>query len=187
MRLIVLAAPSGAGKTTLARRLIAEVPGLRFSVSATTRSARDGEVNGEHYHFLSEADFRSRIAAGAFAEYEEVFPGRLYGTLHSELLDPHRADIRGMVLDKDVKGAMALKEMFGDSVLTVFIAPPSLEVLGDRLRARGSESEAGIQTRLARAAMEMSYAQDFDRVVVNDDLERAVAETADIVRTFLDS
>lgn len=187
MRLIVLAAPSGAGKTTLARRLLADVPGLRFSVSATTRPARADEVDGEHYHFLSEEDFRSRIAAGAFAEYEEVFPGRLYGTLHSELADPHRSEVRAMVLDKDVKGAMALKEMFRDSVLTVFIAPPSLEVLGERLRMRGSESEAGIQTRLARAAMEMSYAQDFDRVVVNGELEDAAAETADIVRSFLDT
>ncbi len=186
MRLIVLAAPSGAGKTTLARRLLSELPGLRFSISATTRPPRDGERDGEHYHFLSEQDFRARIDAGAFAEYEEVFPGRLYGTLYSELVDPPGPDVRAMVLDKDVRGAMALKQTFGDHVLTLFIAPPSLEVLAERLRARGSESDAGIQTRLARAAMEMSYAQDFDRVIVNGDLEAAAAETVEIVRSFLD-
>jgi guanylate kinase len=186
MRLIVLAAPSGAGKTTLARRLIADVAGLRFSVSATTRPPRDGERDAVHYHFLTEDDFRARVAAGAFAEHEEVFPGRLYGTLHSELEDRHDPDVRAIVLDKDVKGAMTLKGLYGDRALTVFIAPPSLEVLAERLRRRGSESDDGIETRLARAAMEMSYAQDFDRVIVNADLERAAAETAAIVHSFLE-
>jgi guanylate kinase len=140
-----------------------------------------------HYHFLAEDDFRARIAAGEFAEYEEVFPGRLYGTLYTELENGPDPVLRAIVLDKDVKGAMTLKGMYGDRALTLFIAPPSLEVLGARLRARGSESEAGIDTRLARAAMELSYAQEFDRVVVNADLERAVAETAEIVRSFLES
>jgi guanylate kinase len=131
-------------------------------------------------------EFMARVEAGEFAEHEEVYPGRLYGTLHSELAEPRDPNVRAIVLDKDVRGAMSLKSMFGDRALTVFIAPPSLEVLAERLRRRGSESEAGIRTRLDRAAMEMSYAQDFDRVVVNDDLDRAAGEIAEIVRSFID-
>lgn len=185
MLLIVLAAPSGAGKTTLALRLLRDVEGLRFSVSATTRLPREDEQDGVHYHFMDADEFMARVEAGEFAEHEEVYPGRLYGTLHSELREPRDPAVRAIVLDKDVRGAMSLKSMFGDRALTVFIAPPSLEVLAERLRLRGSESETGIRTRLDRAAMEMSYAPEFDRVVVNDDLDRAAEEIAEIVRAFI--
>jgi len=186
MLLIIVAAPSGAGKTTLAHRLMDDVAGLRFSLSATTRPPRDDEQDGVDYHFMDADEFMARVEAGEFAEHEEVYPGRLYGTLHSELDGGAEEGVRAIVVDKDVRGAMALKAMFGARALTLFIAPPSLEVLGDRLRARGSESEAGVHTRLDRAAMEMSYAQDFDRVVVNGDLEAAASEIAAVVRAFID-
>jgi guanylate kinase len=185
MKLLVLTAPSGAGKTTLARRLLAAVPGLRFSISATTRPPRDGERDGVHYHFLAEDDFRQRVAAGAFVEYEEVYPGRLYGTLRTEVEGRAVPGVDGIVLDKDVKGALALKRLYGDRALTLFVAPPSLAELAVRLRARGTETEASLADRLARAEMELGYAAEFDHVVVNDDLERAAAETVALARSFL--
>jgi guanylate kinase len=182
----VISAPSGAGKTTLARRLIADVPGLRFSISATTRPPRDGEVDGVHYHFMDETEFARRIEAGDFAEHEEVYPGRFYGTLHSELADRHEPGTHAIVLDKDVMGAMSLKRMFEDRALTIYIAPPSLEVLEERLRRRGSESQEGLEARMARAAMEMTFAPHFDHVIVNNDIDRAAGEAAEIVREFLE-
>lgn len=188
MNLIVLTAPSGAGKTTLARRLMAEVPGLRFSVSATTRPPREGELDGVDYFFLSEDEFRARVATDGFVEHEEVYPGLLYGTLRAQLEEAaiDAADQGGaIVLDIDVKGALNVKRLYGANALTLFIAPPSLDTLADRLRGRGTEDEARLQMRLDRAEMEMSHAPRFDRTIVNDDLEVAVAETVAAVRAFL--
>ncbi|MEL6615054.1 MAG: guanylate kinase [Bacteroidota bacterium] len=188
MNLIVLTAPSGAGKTTLARRVMAEVPGLRFSVSATTRSARPGETDGVDYFFLSVGAFNEQIEADGFVEYEEVYPGRFYGTLRSQLeVAASEASGEGgaVVLDIDVMGALNVKRLYGDDVLTLFIAPPSLETLETRLRSRGTESEERIRVRLDRAEMEMSHASDFDHVIVNDDLDTAVAQTVALVRGFL--
>ena len=188
MNLIVLTAPSGAGKTTIARRLMAQVPGLRFSVSATTRPPREGEREGVDYFFISEDAFRERIDADGFVEHEEVYPGRFYGTLRDQL--EHAAiDAAGgggaVVLDIDVKGALNVKRLYGPDALTLFIAPPSLDALADRLRARGSEAEDRIRVRLERAEMEMGHREHFDYVVVNDDLETAVGETVAQVRGFL--
>ena len=177
MKLLVLTAPSGAGKTTIAKRLMAQVPGLQFSVSATTRSPREGEVADVHYHFLTVGDFEERLAAGDFLEHEEVYPGRFYGTLRPELEAlAARDDVRAVVLDIDVKGALNVKRMYGDAVRTLFVAPPSLGALADRLHARGTEDEARIAVRLERAEMEMATASEFDVVVVNDDLDQAVGE-----------
>jgi guanylate kinase len=181
MNLIVLTAPSGAGKTTIARRLMAEVPGLRFSVSATTRPPRPGERDGVDYFFLSEEAFAARVAEGAFVEHEEVYPGRFYGTLREEL---ERAG-HAVLLDVDVKGALAVKRLYGDRALTLFIRPPSLAALAERLRARGTETGDRLAVRLERARLEMEYAPAFDAVVVNDGLEAAVAETVALVRAFL--
>ncbi len=183
MKIIILTAPSGAGKTTIARRLMAAVPGLRFSVSATTRPRRDGEREGEDYFFLSEEDFRRLVGEGAFAEWEEVYPGRLYGTLRSEL-EAAAAD-GAALLDLDVKGALTVKRRYGDQALTVFVEPPSLAVLAERLQNRRTDSETAIATRLAQAEAEIGYAAEFDAVVVNDDLDAAVAETVALVRPFL--
>jgi guanylate kinase len=182
-KIIVLTAPSGSGKTTIARRVLEAFPEMRFSVSVTTRPPRPGERDGVHYHFISEEEFRRHIAAGDLLEYEEVYPGRFYGTLVSEVRDA--AKKRPVLLDIEVKGAENVKKIFGDDALVIFIRPPSLEVLAERLRLRNTESEETLRHRLERAAHELEYADRFDAVVVNDDLDRATEETIRLIRSFL--
>ena len=188
MKLLVLTAPSGAGKTTIARRLMDEVPGLRFSVSATTREPRPAETDGVDYFFLTPKQFLHRLSEGDFIEHEEVYPGRFYGTLREEVertaLGP---GVRAVVLDVDVKGALNVKRLYGDRALTLFVEPPSLATLAVRLRERGTEDDERIAVRLERAKMELGYAGEFDAIVVNDDLEAAVGETIAQVQAFLDS
>lgn len=182
MKIVALTAPSGAGKTTIARRLTEAVPQTRFSVSATTRAPRARERDGVDYFFLSEPEFRRRVEAGDFIEFE-TYAGHLYGTLRSEL---ERVAAEGVaLLDIDVRGALNVKRLYGADALTLFIQPPSLAALAERLRNRKTESEETLRARLERAEQEMMYAPDFDAIVVNDDLETAVAETVDRVRTFL--
>ena len=188
MKLLVLTAPSGAGKTTIARRLVAEVPGLRFSVSATTREPRPAEADGVDYFFLSADEFTARLDAGHFVEHEEVYPGRFYGTLRDEVERTAREpDVRAVVLDVDVKGALNVKRLYGGRALTLFVEPPSLAALAARLQERGTETEDRVAVRLERAKMELGYAGEFDAVVVNDDLDRAVAETTALVGAFLEA
>ena len=183
MKLIVLTAPSGAGKTTIARRVMDEMEGLRFSVSATTRLRREGEEHGVDYFFLSEDVFREKVEARAFIEYEEVYPGLFYGTLKDEL--ERLAESTAVLLDIDVVGALNVKKLYGHQALTLFIRPPSLEVLEERLTARGTDSATDMAVRLEKAAYELSQANQFDEIIVNDDLEQAVAETIAQIRTFL--
>ena len=180
---IVLTAPSGSGKTTIARRVMEVLPQITFSVSATTRAPRDGETDGVDYHFLSEEEFTARIDAGELIEYEEVYPGRYYGTPRSEI-EGRPAD-PPVLLDIDVKGAANVEKMMGDTALTLFIRPPSLEELERRLRNRNTESEEALLERLERARLELGYAEQCDYVVVNDKLEVAVAEALDLIRAFL--
>lgn len=182
-RIVVLTAPSGSGKTTIARRLMQAVPGLSFSVSATTRPPRKGEVNGVDYHFLSPEAFRKRVNEGGLVEYEEVYPDRFYGTLRSTL--DAASPLRPVLLDIDVKGALAVKSLYGDGALTIFIRPPDLEALEVRLRGRGLDSDKDIAVRLEKAALEIRDAALFDAVVLNDELDRAVDETIALVRSFL--
>jgi guanylate kinase len=184
MKIVALTAPSGAGKTTIARRLTQALPETRFSVSATTRAPRSGERDGVDYFFLSDDEFRRRVEEGDFIEFE-TYAGHLYGTLRSEI---ERIAAEGVaLLDIDVRGALNVKRLYGDKALTLFIKPPSLAVLAERLRNRRTENPDALAARLERAEMEMAYATDFDAVVVNDDLETAVAETVERVRAFLDS
>ncbi|MEP0547196.1 MAG: guanylate kinase [Rhodothermales bacterium] len=182
MKIVALTAPSGAGKTTIARRLTEAVPQTRFSVSATTRAPRERERDGVDYFFLTEDEFRRRVEAGDFIEFE-TYAGHLYGTLRSEL---ERVAAEGVaLLDIDVRGALNVKRLYDADALTLFIQPPSLAALAERLKNRKTESEITLRMRLERAEQEMMYAADFDAIVVNDDLETAVVETVDRVRTFL--
>ena len=183
MKLIVLTAPSGAGKTTIARRVMDEMEGLRFSVSATTRLRREGEEHGVDYFFLSEEVFEAKAEADAFIEYEEVYPGLFYGTLKDEL--ERLAESTAVLLDIDVVSALNVKKLYGHQALTLFIRPPSLEVLEQRLAARGTNSADDIAVRLEKATFELSQIGQFDEVIVNDDLEQAVAETIAQIRAFL--
>lgn len=183
MKLIILTAPSGAGKTTIARRVMEEIPDLEFSVSATTRPRREEEVHGEDYYFLSEEEFRERVDRGDFLEYEEVYPGRYYGTLRGKLTEQARE--HPVVLDIDVKGAENVKKAFGDEALAIFIEPPSLEELAERLRRRETETDDEFATRIERARMELQYADRFDLRVINDDLDEAVEETLAHIRAFV--
>ena len=183
MRIVVFTSPSGAGKSTIARSILKEYPQLKFSVSATTRSSRPGEEDGQHYYFMSPFDFQKRIRQEEFLEYEEVYPGLWYGTLLSEV--ERLGSEGGVLLDIDVNGAGRVKEKYGKDVCVVFISPPSKEILQKRLKDRGTESDEEMQKRLARMDFEIQLSDKFDHNVVNDDLETAIQETKDIVGEFL--
>lgn len=181
---IIFSAPSGAGKTTIVRHLLEKDLGLRFSVSAATRAQRAHEVNGHDYHFMSEEEFKSLVEAGAFVEWEEVYPGHFYGTLKSEI---QRIWNEGFhpIFDVDVVGGLDLKAAFGEKALAVFVAPPSMEALEKRLRNRATETEEKRRLRLEKAAHEMKYSHLFDKIIMNDDLDRACGEACTLVKQFL--
>ena len=183
-RCIIFSAPSGAGKTTIVKHLLAKDLGLRFSVSAATRQRREHEVDGRDYHFMNEERFKELIATGAFVEWEEVYPGHFYGTLRTEI---HRIWTEGNhpIFDVDVIGGLDLKAAFGANALSIFVAPPSMEVLEMRLRDRNTETVENLERRLQKAAHEIGYADLFDVVLLNDDLERACNEAFHIVKSFL--
>lgn len=175
-RIIVISAPSGAGKTSIARLLLERFPSWRFSISATTRPKRDYEVGGIDYYFFDRGEFEQHVGAGDMVEWEEIY-GNLYGTLRSEV-DRLLADagVDALLFDVDVKGALSIRDAFPEETTLVFIAPPSIDVLEDRLRGRNTETEETLQRRMDRARMEMTMQDRFDIVVVNDDLVRAVDE-----------
>lgn len=181
---ILFSAPSGSGKTTIIKQLQQYFDCFEFSISATCRNPREGEQHGKDYYFLTPDDFSARVQRNEFIEWEEVYQGTCYGTLRSEV---ERIWNNGHVIifDVDVKGGMNLKKIFGDDALAVFVMPPSIEVLEQRLRSRGTESEESIQKRLGRSALELNEAPKFDVTIVNDDLQRAVEETKAIVETFI--
>jgi guanylate kinase len=181
---VIVSAPSGAGKTTLVRHLLSAMPRLAFSVSACSRSAREGEIHGHDYYFLSVSDFLSTIRSNGFVEWQEVYPGSYYGTLKSEL-DRIWAEGNIPIFDVDVVGALNLKEYFGKNGLALFIQPPSLEELEHRLRKRASDSEESIARRLAKSTFELTFADRFDTIIVNDNLEEKCREIVDIVSRFL--
>lgn len=184
-KIIILSAPSGCGKSTIINALLgAGEIDMQFSVSATNRRPRPGEVNGVSYHFLSTLEFRERINEGAFIEYEQVYPGRFYGTLKSEIErichEGHNA-----LLDIDVKGALHVKELYGSKAISIFIEPPSVDVLRKRLERRGTETEEQINDRLSKANEEIEIGRKSDCVVINDNLETAITEVGRRIIEFV--
>ncbi len=185
-KVIIIVAPSGSGKSTIVKRLMSELPILKFSVSATTRNPRVGEEHGREYYFLTRSEFDKRIAEGDFLEWEEFYGGKRYGTLRSDV--ENQLD-KGYfcVLDIEVKGALNVKNSYKDNSISIFIKPPSLEVLRQRLELRGTESPESLKERLERAEMELQYENSFDYCVVNDDLETAYAHIKQILETFINT
>lgn len=183
-KVIIFSAPSGSGKSTIVSHILKLHPEMEFSVSATSRAPRGQERNGIEYHFFTADEFRKMIAEDKFVEYEEVYAGSFYGTLKSEV---QRIWDKGHVIifDVDVKGGVNLKKYFGDKALSVFIQAPSVEELRKRLVARGTDSAEAIAKRVAKASEEMTYADKFDYILVNDDLQKAYAEAEKMVDDFL--
>ncbi len=183
-KVIIFSAPSGSGKSTIVSHILKLHPEMEFSVSATSRAPRGQERNGIEYHFFTANEFRKMIAEDKFVEYEEVYAGSFYGTLKSEV---QRIWDKGHVIifDVDVKGGVNLKKYFGDKALSVFIQAPSVEELRKRLVARGTDSAEAIAKRVAKASEEMTYADKFDYILVNDDLQKAYAEAEKVVDDFL--
>ena len=185
-KIIILTAPSGAGKTSITRHLLAKYPDkLAFSVSAATRAPRGAEKHGVDYYFISQEDFTHKIQHDAFLEWEMVYEGKYYGTLKNEM---ERIWDKGLVplLDIDVKGAIHVEEQFKDLCLSIFIEPPSIEELQRRLRSRGTESEESMNARVSKAGYELSFKHSFDSVIVNDDFSKACQEAEQAILAFLD-
>lgn len=185
-KLIIFSAPSGAGKTTIVRAMMERFPQLEFSVSATSRMPRGSEQHGRDYYFMNAEEFRSACEAGRFVEWEEVYPGTCYGTLKSEL-ERIWASGKTILFDVDVKGGIRLKSIFGDDALSIFVMPPSIEALKERLVGRGTDSPESIERRVAKAEYELTFADRFDHVVVNDNLNVAIDETERLVADFIDA
>lgn len=181
---IILCAPSGAGKTSITKYLLQQNLGLEFSISACTREARKDEVDGIDYHFISTKIFKTKIERNEFVEWEEVYKDNYYGTLTTEI---NRIWDKGnhVIFDVDVEGGLSLTKYFGEKALAIFIQPPSIEVLENRLRKRGTENEEKIQKRLAKAEKELDYAKWFDTVIINDDLKEAQQNVLTTVKSFL--
>ena len=184
-KLIIFSAPSGSGKSTIINRLMQHPElHLAFSISCTSRAPRGTEKNGVEYFFLSPEEFKQRIANDEFLEYEEGYTDRFYGTLKQQV-ETQAARGENVVFDVDVKGGCNIKQFYGDRALSIFIQPPSIEELRKRLTGRATDAPEVIEQRIARAEFELSFAPKFDRIVVNDDLDRAVEETLGIIKEFL--
>ncbi|GHU76257.1 guanylate kinase [Bacteroidia bacterium] len=185
-KLIICSAPSGSGKSTIINYLLKQDLRLCFSISATSRPPRGEEQHGREYYFLSPDEFKNRISVGDFLEHEEVYAGHFYGTLKSEV---DRILERGdhVIFDVDVVGGCNIKQYYGNRALSIFIAPPGIEALRSRLEKRGTDSPEVIERRIAKAEYEMSFAPQFDVVIVNNDLHKAQAEALHIIKNFLES
>jgi len=184
-KIIIITAPSGAGKTSITRHLLNTFPGkLAFSISAATRKARGNEKNGVDYYFISKEDFTNKIQHEEFAEWEMVYEGKYYGTLKSELARIWNLG-KVPVLDIDVKGAIHVQQQYPETTLSVFIQPPSVDELKRRLQSRGTESEESLNARVNKASYELSFKHYFDHIIINDDLDKAVKQAEEIVKAFL--
>lgn len=186
-RLLIFSAPSGSGKSTIVQWLMKEHPELNmhFSISCTTRAPRGTEQNGVEYFFLSPAEFKEKIAQDAFVEYEEVYTDKYYGTLKSQVTEMTENG-QNVVFDIDVKGGCNIKRQYGNKALSIFIQPPSIEELRRRLEGRATDAQEVIEQRLSKASYELTFADKFDVVIVNDDLEKAKADTLNAINEFLD-
>lgn len=185
-KLIIFSAPSGAGKTTIVQYLLGVKPDLKFSISATTRAKRGDEVNNKDYYFISKEDFLHKIAHKEFVEFEEVYTGTFYGTLRSEI-ERIWSEGKHVIFDIDVEGGLHLKKKYGDKALAIFVQPPSLEVLIERLTGRGTDSPEKLAERFKKADKELKYADRFDVILKNDDLDTACKEADKLVGDFLTS
>ncbi len=184
-KIIIFSAPSGAGKTTIVKHLLSVNPQLSFSISACTRDKRGrSEENGKDYYFITPEDFKKKIGADEFVEWEEVYEGAFYGTLKSEIERIWKSG-KHVILDVDVKGGLSIKNFYKDRALAVFVKPPSIEELANRLTARNTDSTSSISSRVFKAKFEMSFEDQFDKVIVNDDLQKAFAEAEKLVSQFL--
>jgi guanylate kinase len=185
-KIIIITAPSGAGKTSITRFLLKEFPQLAFSVSAATRNCRSTEKSGVDYYFMTVDDFNRKIQHNEFVEWEMVYEGNYYGTLKSEL-DRIWNNHQVPVLDIDVKGAIHVQQQYPDNTLSIFIDPPSVEELKNRLKSRGTETEETLQTRVNKASYEISLKHHFHKIILNDDLKRACSTAKEVVQQFLES
>jgi guanylate kinase len=185
-KMVIFSAPSGAGKTTIVKRLLKHYPDLEFSISACTRRKRMKEVNGRDYYFLTVNDFKEKIRNNDFIEWEEVYPDHFYGTLKSEV---YRIWEKGkhVIFDVDVVGGLNIKKQFGTQALSLFVKPPSIEELNKRLINRSADSKENIQKRVAKAEQEMTYAEQFDIVIINENLDVATGEVITVVSRFLEN
>jgi guanylate kinase len=182
-RLLVLSSPSGGGKTTVAKHLLSTFTNLRFSISATTRSKRPNEIDGKDYFYLSKEEFNEKVKNDELVEYEEIF-GNYYGTLKSEISNSINSSFN-LIFDVDVKGALSIKRAFPEESLLIFLSPPNKETLAKRLKGRETETENQINTRLQRAEMELSQADKFDFIIINDNLEQTLAKAEAITKEYL--
>ena len=185
-KLIIFSAPSGSGKSTIINYLLKQNLNLAFSISATSRPPRGTEQHGVEYFFLSPEEFRQRIANDEFLEYEEVYEDRFYGTLKAQVERQLEAG-QNVVFDVDVVGGCNIKQFYGERALSIFIQPPSIKALRQRLEGRGTDTPEVIEDRLAKASYELTFAPKFDKVIVNDDLEKAQAETLEVLKEFLNA
>lgn len=183
-KVIIFSAPSGAGKTTLVKHLLAQDLNLAFSVSACSREKRPNETDGKDYYFLSKDEFRNKIEKDEFLEWEEVYDGNFYGTLKAEI-DRIWKSGKHVIFDVDVVGGINLKKYFNDKALAIYVEAPSIEVLEERLRARKTETEETIRKRIGKAVMEAKFKTDFDLSIVNEDLDNAKEEAVKVVSEFL--
>jgi guanylate kinase len=182
---IIFSAPSGAGKTTIVRSLLDRNMGLEFSISATSRAPRKIEREGKDYHYMSVEAFKAKVSADEFVEWEEVYADQFYGTLKSEI-ERIWADGKHVIFDVDVDGGISLKKYFGDQALSIFVQPPSIAHLRSRLEGRSTETPESIERRIAKADYELAKAPEFDRILINDQLEEAKESAFEMVKSFLE-
>ena len=183
-KLFIFSAPSGSGKTTIVRSLLEKGLNLEFSISATSRPKRENEIDGKDYYFLSADDFKEKIAKDEFVEWEEVYENRFYGTLKSEL-ERIWSQGKHVIFDVDVVGGLNIKKSYPEKALSIFVKPPSIEELEKRLVTRSTDSKEDIKTRISKANEELSYAKEFDLVIINDELDKAILEAEQSVRNFI--